>query len=161
MSHDIFIKLDGIPGESADKKHEKEIAVQSVSWGESQVGTFGQGGGGGAGKVQFQDIHFTKSMDIASHLLFLHCCQGKHIPSATITFRKAGTDQQEFLVITLKDVLITSVSNSDGAGGGSIPQESVSMQFAEFTMDYKAQKQDGSLGGSNKQGWNLKTNLKI
>ena len=76
MAVDMFIKIDGIKGESKDKKHKDEIDVLAWSWGMSQSGTFHTGGGGGAGKVNVQDLSFTKWVDKASAALMLCCCNG-------------------------------------------------------------------------------------
>ncbi|MCP6726322.1 type VI secretion system tube protein Hcp, partial [Klebsiella pneumoniae] len=48
---DMFLKLDGVTGESQDSKHKGEIHIESFSWGMNQTGASGSGGGGGAGKV--------------------------------------------------------------------------------------------------------------
>jgi type VI secretion system secreted protein Hcp len=60
MAVDMFFKLAGIDGESVDKTHAKAIDVLAWSWGMSQNGTTHIGTGGGAGKVNVQDISFTK-----------------------------------------------------------------------------------------------------
>ena len=36
MAVDMFLKLDGINGESKDEKHAKEIDLLAFSWGASQ-----------------------------------------------------------------------------------------------------------------------------
>lgn len=59
-------------------------------------------------------------MGTASPQLFLGCATGEHFKSATLTARKAGANQQEFLVIKLNDVLVSSYQNS-GASGGDVP----------------------------------------
>ena len=64
MSGDIFLKLTGADGESEKDGHKNEIEVESVSWGGSNPTSFAHGGGGGVGKVQVQDVHFTKSIDM-------------------------------------------------------------------------------------------------
>ena len=92
---DYFLKIEGIPGESQDAKHKDEIQVLSFSFGESQSGTMAFGGGGGAGKVQMQDFHFMMNVNKASPKLFLACACGEHIPSAILTARKAGKEQQD------------------------------------------------------------------
>lgn len=56
MALDMFIKIDGIKGESTDDKHKDEIDVLSWSWGMSQSGTVHTTGGSGAGKVSFRCI---------------------------------------------------------------------------------------------------------
>ena len=65
MAVDMFIKIDGIKGESADDKHKEEIDVLSWSWGMSQSGSAHMGGGAGAGKVNVNDLSFTKYIDVA------------------------------------------------------------------------------------------------
>lgn len=157
MAVDIFLKLDGIKGESQDSKHPGEIDVMSYSFGASQAGTMAYGGGGGAGKVSFQDISFTHRVDKSSPVLFLHCCNGAHIKEATLTNRKAGKDQQEYLVIKLYDMIVSSVQQSDSSGG-DLPVDSVTLNFAKIEMDYKEQKKDGTLGASVKMNWDQKLN---
>jgi len=107
---DAFLKIDGIEGESADSKHKAEIDIHSFSWGASNAGTFATGGGGGAGKVNMQDFHFTMGVNKSSVKLMLACAGGDHIKSAILTCRKAGKDQQEYLTYKLNDVIITGVN---------------------------------------------------
>ena len=52
----MFLKLNGVDGESKDKTHKKEIDVLSWSWGMANSGTAHVGGGAGAGKVSVQDL---------------------------------------------------------------------------------------------------------
>ena len=63
---DYFLKLEGVEGESPDEKHQKEIDVQSWSWGATNSGTFGSGGGGAAGKVSMQDFNFVMIVNKAT-----------------------------------------------------------------------------------------------
>jgi type VI secretion system secreted protein Hcp len=152
---DYFLKIDGIPGESGDAKHKDEIQLLSYNFGESQAGTFADGGGGGAGKVQMQDFHFTMNVNKASPKLFLACATGQHIKSAVLCCRKAGKDQQDYLKVCFTDVLVSSYQTS-GAGANGVPVESISLNFAAIDMDYKVQNADGSLGASTKAKYNLK-----
>ena len=158
MSGDIFLKLNGIEGESKDSKHPAEIQLETVSWGSSNAASFNYGGGGGTGKVTMQDIHFTKVIDKASTKLFLACCQGKHIPDAILTFRKAGGEQEEYFQVKLKDLMISNITWSDHAGGGTLAQEQGSLAFTEIQFDYKEQGKDGKLQGAISAKWNVKEN---
>ena len=142
MASDIFAKLGDIKGESIDDKHKDEIEVLSWSWGVSNAGEMRGGSGGGEGKASFHDLSFTHKIDKASPALMQACATGVHLKDATITHRKAGKGQQEFLVIKMNDVIITSVTHSDSDEGRS---ESVSMAFAKVDLQYKPQKADGSL----------------
>ena len=112
MASDIFAKIGDIKGESLDDKHKDEVEVLSWSWGVTNSGTIARGSGGGGGKATFHDFNFTHHIDKASPFLLKACATGEHIKEATITVRKAGKGQQEFLIIKMNDVLITSVSPS-------------------------------------------------
>jgi type VI secretion system secreted protein Hcp len=159
MAIDYFLRIDGIPGESVDSKHKDEIEVLSWSWGESNPAGpgGGGGGGGGAGKVQMQDLVFTTTISKASPALILACASGKHFKDAVLTARKAGKQQQEFLTLSLSDVLVSSYQTS-GAEGEVVPSEAVSLNFSKIQVEYKPQKPDGSLGQSIKAGWDVKQN---
>ena len=158
---DYFLKLDGIKGESKDDKHKDEIDVTSFSFGESQSGTFSSGGGGGAGKVSMQDFRFTMAANKASPALFLACASGDHITSAVLSCRKAGGGQQEFMKITMEGVLVTSYQIGGSSGSDVIPQDQIALNFAKIEVEYKEQDNKGNVGGSVKQGWDLKANKKV
>jgi type VI secretion system secreted protein Hcp len=158
---DYFLKIDGIDGESAAKGHEKELELESWSWGESNS-TSGTGTGGhGAGKVSVQDIHFVTKISAASAKLMLACASGEHIKKAVLTCRKAGKDQQEFMKVTLSDVLISSYQTGGSAHGDVVPLDQVSLAFMKIEFEYKPQKADGTLGSSVKAGWDLPKNTKV
>jgi len=159
MAVDMFLKLDGIKGESKDHKHKDEIHIESFSWGLSQTGAHGSGGGGGAGKVSVHDISVTKFVDASSPALMLHCCNGKHIKEGLITVRKAGDKPVEYLKIKLTDILITGVQS---AGHGSdLLSENLSINFAKFNVEYQEQGSDGNAkGGPQTMGWDVKANTK-
>jgi type VI secretion system secreted protein Hcp len=100
MATDIFLKLGDIKGESLDGKHKEEIELHSWSWGVANAGSLASGSGGGTGKANFSDLSFVHNMDKASPALLLACSTGKHYPEATLTARKAGGEQQEYLDLT-------------------------------------------------------------
>jgi len=143
MAADTFAKLGDIKGESIDDKHKDEIEVMSFSWGVANAGSMGYGTGGGEGKATFHDLSFTHKIDKASPVLMQACATGVHLKDGTITVRKAGKGQQEFLVIKMNDVIITSVTH--GSAGSDGASENVSIAFAKVAVEYKPQKADGSL----------------
>jgi len=138
---DIFAKIGDIKGESADDKHKDEIEVLSLSWGVSHadfVKTIG-----GTGKGPLHDLVFVHGIDKASPNLMRACVTGEHIKEATITHRKAGKGQQEYLVIKMSDVIVNSVALTDPSGSPSA--ENVSLTFVKVDFAYSPQKPDGSL----------------
>ena len=159
MAVDMFLKLDGVAGESQDSKHSGEIEILSFSFGVHQMGTGGTGGGLGAGKANWDDISFTKYADKATPILMLKTATGEHIKEATLTVRKAGKDQQEYYIIKLTDLIVSGVTNS--GSGAEQPVEQLSLNFSKIQMTYKEQKADGSLGGTVDFGYDLKGNKKV
>jgi type VI secretion system secreted protein Hcp len=71
------------------------------------------------------------------------CATGTHLKEATITHRKAGKGQQEYLIIKMNDIIITGVSLADNTGGSG--SENVTLAFSKIDLEYKPQKPDGSL----------------
>ena len=148
---DYFLKIDGIQGEAKADKHTDEIDIESFSWGATQSGTFAVGGGGEAGKLSMQDFHFTMGVNKASPALFLACAQGDHIKNAILTCRKAGEEQQEFLKITMSDVLVSSFQIGGSGAGDVVPTDQISLNFAKIEVEYKEQDATGKLTGLNQE----------
>jgi type VI secretion system secreted protein Hcp len=157
MASNTFAKIGDIKGESQDTKHKDQIEVLSWSWGVTQSGSGAHGGGGGAGKASFHDLNFTHHIDKASPLLMKACATGQHIPEATITARKAGKGQQDYLIIKVSDMIVTGVASS-GDDGGATTAESVGLQFAKVDLEYKPQKADGSVGVGIHFKYDIKAN---
>jgi type VI secretion system secreted protein Hcp len=158
---DYYLKIDGIEGESTDSKHKNEIDVESWSWGETQTGTHSSGSGGGAGKVSMQDFHFVTKYNKSSPKLFLACASGQHIKNAVLTCRKAGGDQEEYLKVTMSDLLVSSYQTGGSSGGDIVPTDQYSLNYSKIEFEYKEQKPDGTLGGAIKAGWSVKENKKV
>src|ERR1700748_1652898 len=157
MAMDMFMKIDPLKGESNDKTHKGEIDVLAWSWGVSNSGSAHVGGGAGAGKANVQDLSFTKYIDKASPDLMLASCNGKHFDKATLVVRKAGTTPLEYLTITMKEVLITSVSTG-GSGGEDRLTENVSSNFADVTVAYIEQTKGGGTGDTPSMHWAIAEN---
>jgi len=139
---DYLLELDGIKGESADERHKDSIEILSFSWGASQDAATA----GTAGKVSFQDFHFTTRVSKASPQLLVACATGKPIPKAKLFVRKSGTEQrQDYLVITLENVLVSSLKQSGPSAPGTdtTPNEEVALYFDKATIDHTAE--DGTV----------------
>src|SRR5262245_59324985 len=155
MASDIFAKIGDIKGESLDSKQKDEIEVLSFSWGVTNVVT-GGGSGGGAGRPAFHDLSIVHNIDKASPSLLSACATGAHLKEATITHRKAGKGQQEYLIIKMNDVIVTGVALADSSGAAG--SETVSMAFAKVDLEYKPQKPDGSLDAGIHFKFDIKAN---
>ena len=157
MAVDMFMKLEGIKGESQDHAHGDEVDILAWSWGMSNSGTTHTGSGGGAGKVNVQDLSFTKYVDLSSTALMLSCANGKHIKTATLTVRKAGETPLEYIIITMSDLIVSSISTG-GSGGEDRLTENVSLNFRRVEVAYKEQTKDGKAGGGTPFKWDIAAN---
>ena len=144
---DMFLKLSGVKGESTDSKHAGEIDVLSWSWGMST----------GTGKVKrgtiapqcIQDLQLTKFVDSSTPLLIMQGVMGQTAKEAVLTVRKSGgfKDQQEYLVIKMTDVLVTSYQTGGSSGSDNQPLvDSVTLSFSSIEGEYRPQLPDGRLG---------------
>jgi type VI secretion system secreted protein Hcp len=160
MAVDYFIKFDGIKGESTDAKHKDEVDIESWSWGASNAGGAGsgRGSGGGAGKVSMQDFHFVMKLNRASTALVRACATGQHIKNATLTGRKAGKTQQDYLTFKFYDVLVSSYQTGGSESDESLPRDNVSFNFSKIEVEYRRQQKDGSVVPDGQFRYDLKAN---
>jgi type VI secretion system secreted protein Hcp len=151
-----------IKGETQDAAQSKanDIDVLAWSWGMSQSGTTHMGSGGGAGKVNIQDLSFTKYVDAASPALQVHCQLGKHIPKCVLLCRKAGGEQKKYIEITMEDVLVTGVSTG-GSGGEDRLTENVTLNFAKVSFEYFKQDQQGETKSAGAAKYHISANKQL
>lgn len=142
---DWFLKIDGIKGESTSDRHKDEIEVLAWSWGMNRgAGPTERGGRGFSPCVS--DMAFSKYLDAASPLLMANVVSGMTIPKARLGVSQSGDGRaaQEFLVIEMTSVIISSLA--DSGSPGDRPVESISLRFGSAKVSYRMQKADGSLG---------------
>lgn len=158
MSVELFLKIDGVDGESQKKDHEGEIEIYSFSLGASNPTSVSSGTGSGAGKVDISSLSVQKTVDMASAKLFLKCCSGKHFDTAKLTAREAGGDAPvEYWTMDFKQVFIDNISWGGSSGGGK-PTESLSISFKEVKITYWSQDEKGAKKEKAEGGWNVSTN---
>jgi type VI secretion system secreted protein Hcp len=159
MASEIFLKLDGITGESTKTGATDDIEIFSFSNGASNPSSVSFGTGSGAGKVDLSSISLQKQLDKASPSLFLACCKGTHIATGSMFVREStGSDNpQIFFQYDMKEVFIDSISWGGAAGGGK-PSESLSVSFKSIEITYWPQDTTGKLGDKIPAGWDVSTN---
>jgi len=159
MAIDAFIKIDDLVGDSIDDAHKKEIEVLSWSWGMSQLGSTHSGTGSGSGKVSVQDLSFVKRIDSSTPNLIQMCCSGAHFNKGVLTLRKAGGKSPvEYLKITLEKMIVSNYSTGGSGEGGEVIHENITLNFAQFKVEYTPQDDKGKpLPGCN-AAFNIATN---
>lgn len=158
MAVDMYLKLDDVKGE-AKGAHKEEMDILSWSWVAAQQGTGSQGGGSGTGKVETLDIEIKKWVDRASPNLYKCCCKGTHLKEAIISVRKAGDTPLDYLVVTLRDIIITGFSTGGVVPGDDRLLETVRLNFKKVFVAYAPQEKGGAGGAEAGGGFNLETGL--
>ncbi|HTE16269.1 MAG TPA: type VI secretion system tube protein Hcp [Burkholderiales bacterium] len=170
----IFLKLDGIEGESTVKGHDKEIAVLSYEQAVEVPTASGGGGGGTTGRPRFSAVRIRKDVDKASVPMLLACATGRHLRHAIFTFRHSpGTF--DFYKVILEDVSLTKVAqragtdaqypltfealNAGAASDGFLDE--VTLAFARIRWEHRAQRPNGGVGTTTSGGWDISNNVKL
>ena len=160
MASDYLLEIEGIKGESKDSKHPDTIEIESFSWGAANAGTHSSGGGGGAGKVSFQDLHLTAHVSKAAPELMQACANGKHYKKAQLFVRKQGEDQQDYYIVTLEDFIVSSYQTGGSTGSHNLPTDQFTLNFGKIKFEYKPQQDSGALDPAITGAWDLKQNKK-
>src|ERR1700738_5103288 len=163
MAVDMFLKLEGVPGESKDQKLTDHIEILSFSWGATQQGAYSTGTGGGAGKAHIHEPAFTHLMDKASTVLLQMCVSGKHIAKGEFIARRAGADgkPQPYLNLKFDDLIVSSVQQSGQHGADDRMTESFTLNFRKFEVVYTTQDNKGVAQPSNPVKWDLQKNAEV
>ncbi|MVW70269.1 type VI secretion system tube protein Hcp [Bordetella sp. 15P40C-2] len=154
------MKIDGANGESRDANHKNWTDIISFSWGATQPGNMSSGGGLGAGKASFNDLHVVARIDKAAPAVMKHCASGKHLSRIELSVCKAGGQQVEYTKITLEDVLVSSVQLS-----GEMNSEAVTVNYAfqaaKVKQQYWEQTEQGGKGAESLVAWDIKQNKEV
>lgn len=138
-----YLKIDSIRGESTDAVHKEEIEVASWSFSTNIEASARPGGGASAAKACLSELVLVKPVDRASPPLLQAAMLGQHLRDATLTVRREGAAKaQDYLVIRMSDVLVTSVKQ---AGGGDSTLEEIALDFATLRMTYRAEDPKGAV----------------
>jgi type VI secretion system secreted protein Hcp len=158
---DMFLKVLGVTGETADPKHKGEIEVVSWSWGLQAPSSISTGRAIAATNVS--ELRIVKRVDQSSVTLMRFLRDNKMVEpgdlgnrvtaSALLTIRKAGDGgtQLEYLKVELDNVRVTSVrlEATHGGLGSAGPEvvEVVTLSFSKVRVSYVPQSATGGAGG--------------
>lgn len=115
------------------------------------------GGGGGAGKVNFNDLRVKALIDKSTPAILKYCSSGKHVSKVELSVCKAGGSQVEYSKIVLEDVLVTA-TNFNGIGQSDTIVVDYAFQASKVSTSYWEQSASGTKGAETKAGWDIKQN---
>lgn len=160
MSVDMFMKVEGVDGESSDDAHDKWIELLSYNHGVSQPASgVSATGGRTGGRADFQDFSVIKTIDNATPDLSIKCAKGEHVPKVEVELCLASGDKHTFMKYTMEDCIVTSVSPGGGSEGESKPTEAVTFAYGKIKWEYTPIDHTGAPGSTTDRTWNLETNV--
>jgi VCBS repeat-containing protein len=146
---EFFLKLDGILGSSADEEHQNEFDVVGYEF--DLLTTPGTGSGGGSGKTTFSPLVIELEPSSGLVALLDKIASGEHIPSATFTASKPGTNF-DYQTIKLTDVTIVGYEEQ-----ANQPTR-VLLHYRAVEVEAIEQNPDGSPGETHVFEWNTDEN---
>ena len=131
----VFLKIDGIDGESQDRDHKDWIDILSFDQGQF-TSTAGAGGSArGRGGCQFEDVALSKQLDKSSPKLAEAVCKGQNFPKVEIHLTSAFLGGQVYYAYELKNVRVSNY-HIGGTSPGDRPTENFSLNFEEIKVTY-------------------------
>jgi type VI secretion system secreted protein Hcp len=155
---DMFLKIDGVDGESPDPGHMGEIQIDGFSL--NAVSGRDAFTNQGAGAVRMSSMTIRAKVDKSTPKLFAKIARNEKIPSAILTCRKAGKIQFEYFKVTLSEVLVVKVQAGDleAASSDPVPQCEFDLAYGKIEMIAKEQTSTGPTTGQVMFTFNLMTN---
>jgi type VI secretion system secreted protein Hcp len=136
----MFVKVDGIPGESQDTLHRDWIEVLAV--GDSILAPLTSPPPTVPYKANFGPFKILKHIDRTSPKFRLTAAEGDHIKTIIIDCLRLENDAWvRFLYVRLSDVTIAEVSITPGValsgfGGAEYPRELVAFSYRKIEFTY-------------------------
>ena len=152
-SADIFLAIDGIPGDSTDAGHKNQISIEAFAFLAKRPSTRT------AGAVRFSGLRLDKVYDVSSPRILSAATSGRHLKSATVTF-STGSDAGGTNVLTYKlsDVAVSSYeqggANPDTKPLGSLEEE-IGLSPARVQVTEKTFSANGNPGPAVTSSWQV------
>ncbi len=143
----MFLKLDTIPGESADAQHRTEIEITSFAWSESRAMA--------SAKPTLDGLQITMPTNKASPRLMLYTAGGLKISRAVLSVRKNNANE-DFLKWILTDAYPVSYQTVGNVRGDGVTDQ-VTFTAGKIEMEYRPT--DGS--PVVKAGWDQRTGKSV
>lgn len=149
FSADAYLAVVGkrqgaVKGESQTPGHVDEITVLTWHWGVTSPTATGTNQA--TGRRVYEVLKIDKHIDASSTKLMNALSHNEEIKSATLSLRKAGTDE-DFFIVVLKDARVVGCQIQYQAGGAL--HETVSIAYQSIDITYHPQQSSGLRGASS------------
>ncbi|WEK54129.1 MAG: type VI secretion system tube protein Hcp [Candidatus Cohnella colombiensis] len=152
-NYNVYLKLDGICGESKAVRYANWIELSGVEFNVSNsFSATASGAGGATGKAEMDQFVISKAYDCSSIPLMMDSLSGKHIKNGQLVFVRPSSDQSiPVLKIDLDNVTIVNYQFS-------MMNETVSFQVGSIQFSYTAQDDKGGKKLPIQGGWDFIAN---
>lgn len=162
QSDEIFVQIDGIDGGSAKRMDLKgAIDVSAWQWSVSQptATSLITSDRYSPGRAQVNAIMFQHQIDYATPKLYEAVFTGKSFASARVLVFRNITDRAPFIILTMRDVLVSEIGSS--ASENAQPMESFSMVFRKVELEYfMTDARTGEMRPTAPVKWDIEANTK-
>lgn len=146
---DVFLHVQTkragrIKGEASSPGHVDDIVVTAWQWGLSASSALGHTQATARRSYTALTVH--KYIDAATTPLMSALATNDEVKEAKLTMRRAGGEQEDFFIVTLRGARVASVQHAADDRGGT--RESVAFAFTEVEVEYRPQRASGGRGGS-------------
>jgi type VI secretion system Hcp family effector len=127
MAHTMYMKISGIPGESADPNHKDWIEILNYSQAVARADRAGNA-------PQFMDLAVNKYTDRSSPLVAMACYEGWRLQEVTI--ETCAADGRKIMEIRLTDAEVTNYNVSGGGDPDHPAYDSVCLRYGKLEWLY-------------------------
>jgi type VI secretion system secreted protein Hcp len=153
----MYLKVDGIDGESKDSKHSNWIDILAWGFGIDQASSAAFGSGVTTGKANVSNMWFDHYVDKATATLWQKSLEGKSIGKVQLNCCRISGDMGTYLDVTLENVVVSQIT-VQGATNSPRVVERVGLAFTKMKAESKAQDEKGSLVAGGNMTWDVKKN---
>ena len=144
---DMFLLLEGIPGESADSRHKDWIDIIAFTKAMSRSQT----------NLTFSELWLQKDQDKSSPLLALRAANGARIPRAVLELIHPGETRLRFYQVVLSNSTVRTWQIG-GSAGQDKPSEAVGLNYEWISWTYTEFDATGRRRGDISAYWDLVRN---
>ena len=129
---DLFLKIDGVEGETLDQDHQKWITIESYDFEYSVVGS--EASARSKGKLEKSPLTITKMLDKSTPALLQKLVGQEQLGDMEISLTLTSGDRTEILHLIFRNAQITSIVSSSKEG--DIPMEDITFTYEGLVMNY-------------------------
>jgi len=129
-SERVFLRIQGVDGESTDRNHPGWIDIVSFTYGLSRPPIDPMAIDGPQPPANHRGLSLVKYADRATGLLYMNCNNGRPIEEVVLEVQQTtelGVSVQEY---RLQGVIVTAVQTSSGSRTGARASENVTLHYA-------------------------------